>query len=167
MKMNLICLILLFLMLLSSVWAVMTRTLLKAAIGLALTSVVLTILMFLLGAPMAAVFELSVCAGLITVVFMSTISLTKPLSDKVEEEREREHLKLSWILPLILLATGLALKYVPFAFDFNLPPASLDNDFRSVLWNTRLLDILGQITIILAGVFGVVILFKEKKEHEQ
>lgn len=167
MKMNLICLILLFLMLLSSVWAVMTRTLLKGAIGLALASAVLTILMFILGAPMAAVFELSVCAGLITVVFVSTISLTKPLSDEVEEEREREHIRWSWILPLILLAAGLALKFVPFAVDFNLPPASLNNDFRSVLWNTRLLDILGQITIILAGVFGVIILFKEKKEHEQ
>jgi len=167
MKMNLLCLILLFLMLLSSVWAVMTRTLLKAAIGLALASAVLTVLMFLLGAPMAAVFELSVCAGLITVVFVSTISLTKPISEKAEEEREREHLKFSWILPLILLAIGLALKFVPFAFDFNLPPAALNNDFRSVLWNTRLLDILGQITIILAGVFGVIILFKEKKENER
>jgi NADH-quinone oxidoreductase subunit J len=159
--------VLLLLMLLFSLWAVMTKTLLKSAIGLALASAVLTVLMFTLGAPMAAVFELSVCAGLITVVFVSTISLTKPLPHEVEMERDREVHRWAWILPVLLLASGLALKFVPFTFDFNLPLPTDDNDFRSVLWNTRLLDILGQISVILAGVFGIVILFKEKNEHER
>ena len=56
-------------MLLCCLWAVMARGLLRAAIALATTSVVLAIIMFRLDSPLAAVFELSVCAGLITVVF--------------------------------------------------------------------------------------------------
>ncbi len=56
---------------------VMIRDLLKAAVSLAALSAVLTVILFMLKAPLAAVFELSVCAGLITVVFVSTISMTK------------------------------------------------------------------------------------------
>ena len=71
---------LLVLMLIAALWTVMGRSLLKAAIGLAITSAVIAILMFRLDSPLAAVFELSVCTGLVTVLFVSTISLTKPLT---------------------------------------------------------------------------------------
>ena len=48
-----------------------------------------TLILFLLKSPLAAVFELSVCAGLITVIFISVISLTNPLSqDERSEARE-------------------------------------------------------------------------------
>ena len=60
-------LIVLAIMLLCALWTVMTRGLVRAALGLAATSIALTVLMFMLGAGLAAVFELSVCAGLITV----------------------------------------------------------------------------------------------------
>jgi NADH-quinone oxidoreductase subunit J len=50
---------------------------LKAAICLGVASALLGVLFFVLNAPYAAVFELSICAGLITVLFVSTISLTK------------------------------------------------------------------------------------------
>jgi ethanolamine transporter EutH len=36
-----------------------------------------------------------------------------------------------------------------------------ETSVQQVIWHTRQLDIAGQIIIILAGVFGVVILFKE------
>jgi hypothetical protein len=34
-------------------------------------------------------------------------------------------------------------------------------DVRNVLWNLRQLDVLGQVIMLLAGIFGVVILFRE------
>ena len=70
---------LLMLLLLAGICTVMTFNLLKSAIGLAVTSAILSLLLFLMDAPLAGVFELSVCAGLITVVFISVISLTKTL----------------------------------------------------------------------------------------
>jgi len=72
--------VLLFILITAALWTVMTRSLLRSAIGLALTSVILTIIMFRLNSHFAAVFELSVCAGLISVLFVSTISLTHPLT---------------------------------------------------------------------------------------
>ena len=75
------------LLLLAGVWAVMTLNLLKSAIGLAVTSAILSLLLFLMDAPLAGVFELSVCAGLITVVFISVISLTKPLTSAESSKR--------------------------------------------------------------------------------
>ena len=45
-----------------------------------------------------------------------------------------------------------------------LPPGGLETDVRDVLWNVRRLDLVGQILIILAGVFGVVILFKDPSD---
>ena len=44
--------------------------------------------MFVMGADLAAV-SASVCAGLITVVFVSTISMSRVLTKKEMEERER------------------------------------------------------------------------------
>jgi ethanolamine transporter EutH len=35
-----------------------------------------------------------------------------------------------------------------------------------VLWYLRRLDLLGQIVILLAGAFGVVMLFKERKNEQ-
>jgi NADH-quinone oxidoreductase subunit J len=62
-------------MVIAAVWTVMSARLLHSAIGLATTSVILAILMYQLGSPLAAVFELSVCAGLISAIFLSAIPL--------------------------------------------------------------------------------------------
>ena len=37
-------------------------------------------------------------------------------------------------------------------------------DVRTVLWNVRQLDLFGQILILLAGVFGVLVLFKREEK---
>lgn len=57
-----------------AILAVHLRDLLRAAVSLAVLSVILAGLFFKLGAPYAGAFELSVCAGLITVLFISAIS---------------------------------------------------------------------------------------------
>jgi NADH-quinone oxidoreductase subunit J len=76
--------ILLIVVLIFTVLAVEFKNLLRAAISLAIASGVLAVAFYQLDSPYAAVIELSVCAGLITVLFMTTISLTHERED-VEE----------------------------------------------------------------------------------
>jgi NADH-quinone oxidoreductase subunit J len=148
----------------AALWTVMTRSLLRSAIGLALTSVILTIIMFRLNSPLAAVFELSVCAGLISVLFVSTISLTHPLSKLEVMQHMRERLTRFWFLPLIMILLAVILSLVNIKPDIKLPAPETVKDVRIVLWNLRRIDVMGQIIILLTGVFGVVILFVERQK---
>jgi len=157
---------LLMTLLLAGVWTVMTLNLLKSAIGLAITSVVLTLLLFLLDAPLAGVFELSVCAGLITVVFISAISLTKPLTGPEAQARDRSRIKRFIFLPILIAVAGWVLYALRLHLDLPLPPDIAEMDVRQALWNLRRLDLVGQILVILAGVFGVVILFKDRPDNK-
>ena len=147
-----------------ALWTVQT-TIMRAAVGLALTSVVLTLLLFHMGAPLAAVFELSVCAGLITVLFFSTIGMTRPL-DAAGVVRERKALSKRFhpafavcaVVGLMLWGSGYVLEIAP--------PQGDSPAVRDVLWGVRQLDLVGQILVMFVGVFGVVILFKERKKEE-
>jgi len=162
---NIILIILLALMVASAVFAVMIRNLLKAAIALAATSVVLTIIMFVLGSPIAAVLELSVCAGLITAVFISAISLTRPGTKEELAAKSKARFRRFIYLPIIvvLLAAGLLLCWPSIRLNIT-DVASGNLSVQTAFWDVRSLDIIGQIIIIIAGVFGVVVLFREQEE---
>jgi NADH-quinone oxidoreductase subunit J len=146
---------------LAATWTVMTARLLRSVIGLALTSVILTIIMFRLNSPLAAVFELSVCAGLISAIFISCISLTQRLTDEQIATKQKERFSKFWLLPVILVLAGVALYQVPIPLDFHLQAAPTETNVRNIIWNLRHLDLVGQIVILLAGAFGVVALFKD------
>jgi len=139
----------------------MTRSLIRSAIGLALTSAVLTVIMFRLSSPFAAVFELSVCAGLISVLFLSTISLTHPITYQEAAQHQRERYSRYFVLPYILIVIGIIFAFVQVRPELRLPPPAAQTDVRLVLWNLRQVDLIGQAIILLAGVFGVVLLLKE------
>lgn len=62
--------------------AVMLKNLLRAAVAIGVSSVALAALFFVLGAPYAGAFELSVGAGLISVLFIVAISLTESMRDR-------------------------------------------------------------------------------------
>ncbi len=148
-------------LIMAAVWTVMTTRLLRSVIGLAVTSVILTIIMFQLNSPLAAVFELSVCAGLISAIFISCIGLTQRLTEEQLAARRKERLPKFWLLPIILVLVGVALYQLQIPIDFHLQAAPTENDVRNIIWNLRHLDLLGQIVILLAGAFGVVALFKD------
>jgi NADH-quinone oxidoreductase subunit J len=155
--------VLLLALLLFALWSVLTRTLLKSAVGLALASVLLTVLMFQLQAPLAAVFELSVCAGLITVIFISTISLTRPQTQEDLKAMKKRRFKKYWALPVILAILSIDFVCYLKPLMATLPaPEAPGTDVKQVLWNLRPVDILGQLIVLLAGVFGVVVFFKDK-----
>jgi len=160
-------LILLIALIVSALWAVMTRSLLMSAVGLAVLSIIVTALMFVLDAPLAAVFELSVCAGLITVVFVSTISLTKPITRPELKQQTKNRIKRYWYLPVMIVVLFVLLGYYMISPEPKFFTAYTELDVRNVLWKLRQTDMLGQIAIILTGVFGVVVLFKEGFSHDK
>jgi NADH-quinone oxidoreductase subunit J len=146
----------------SALWTVMTRSLLRSAIFLALTSIILTVLMFRLNSPLAAVFELSVCAGLISVLFVSTISLTQPLSQEDVIKHMRERMVRFWFLPALLFIVTVALIVMVKKPVLQVASPETIRDVRVVMWNLRPVDIVGQIIVLLTGAFGVVVFFKER-----
>ena len=150
---------------LSALGTVIIRNQLAASVMLALCSAALTVALFIMGVEIAAVMELSVCAGLVTAVFASVISLTKESKGAelagLKKERLRRFIPLPFIM--IVLAAGVVLllhgsNLTIIAGDFS------DAASRHVLWDDRALDILGIALIILAGVLGVAVLFRGREE---
>ncbi|MGC4067815.1 MAG: NADH-quinone oxidoreductase subunit J [Polyangiaceae bacterium] len=148
----------------AALWAVLSPRLLRAVIALALASICVTALLFRLEAPLVGVFELSVCAGLISAVFISSISLSQLETEETIAKARRERIRRYWFLPLLLLFVGIAVGHMSPPTFTRVPAGGLE--VRSVLWTERHLDLLGQVVILLAGAFGVVVFFKETKKHE-
>jgi NADH-quinone oxidoreductase subunit J len=155
---------LLIMLLIAALWTVMTIRLIRSVVGLALTSAILSAIMFRLASPLAAVFELSVCSGLISVIFITTVSFTQRISKERLSVRRKERLTKFFYLPFIVIATGILMLLYFKMPHIDLPAQSQGPDVKGLLWNMRHLDLLGQVIILLTGVFGVVILFKEPRE---
>jgi NADH-quinone oxidoreductase subunit J len=149
----------------AALWTVMTARLLRSAIGLAVTSAILAVIMFRLVSPLAAVFELSVCAGLIPAIFISAIGLTRRLGPEDVKARVKERLKRYWFLPILVVGVAVVLSQLPLPIGLALPVVTETGDVRAVLWNLRHIDLLGQIVVLLGGAFAVVVLLKELKNE--
>jgi NADH-quinone oxidoreductase subunit J len=143
--------------------AILAKDLIKAAISLAVASVLLGILFFTMNAPYAGVFEISVVAGLITVLFMLTIALTKAEG----EVKERRWVKI--VFPLFFIAfiviDVLVMKSLLAKLQIVASGAE-SGSFGDVLWKQRTFDLIGQLAVILAGVFAVLALFRKKDNHD-
>jgi len=153
------------LLVLAAAWSVLSTRLLRAVIGLAAASVLVTVLVFRLDSPLAAVFELSVCAGLISAVFLGAITLSQLETDQNIVDQAKERIRRYWYLPVLLLLVGVAIIHKTLPSIPDVPVVA--EDVRQVLWTSRHLDLLGQVVILVAGAFGVTILFKEARKHER
>ena len=156
---------LLGLLVLLSIGCCVFQDLLYVAVSLAAGSAILAIVLFHFGANIAGVFELSVCAGLITVLFIATVSLTKDSDMKVETRLP------TYFIPLfVLIFIGIdvfVMQWLARSVVTATAPQQ-PGTFQQVFWGTRSSDILGQVALILAGVFGILSLFRIKaKDHEQ
>jgi NADH-quinone oxidoreductase subunit J len=168
MEMELHLFFLIAFLLVPAILAVFAAELINAVIALLIGSVGLTLILFNLGAPVAGIFELSVGAGLITVLFILSISLTRVLSREANMELKKQHYYKFIALPIILLilAIILYLNREQWFNIFSVHNTQENNSVGEVLWGTRGLDLIGQISILLVGVFGVVVLFKRGKMNE-
>ena len=138
--------------------AVRTRPL-HAALWLAALSAVVSILFYRMGAPELAVVELSVGAGLITVLLAFAISMA-------EDEAMPAALiprPFAWLL--VVVAGGALLWLLLPALPAARQIAS-DDPFIVQIWDNRALDLALQIVVVLTGVMGVLSLLGETRAPE-
>jgi len=133
----------------SAILAIRTKRLLISAIWLAVASALTAVMIYLLGAPQIAVIELSVGAGLVTVLFVFAINIA---GDEPVEIKSLIPAPLAW--GLLLLAVGLAIFLMLPRLGI-LPVSTVDVTQGAILWDARYLDILLQIAIFFSGVLGV------------
>lgn len=146
-----------------AVLAILLRDLLKAAISLAVASIFLAIIFFGLGAPYVGVFEISVVAGLITVLFISTVALTKGEGDVKESKIPTIIFPIFFIIFIIIdiIIMRKLVSQLPV-----MPNQGEPGSFGQVLWSQRTFDLVGQIAVIFAGVFSVLALFRNRDKDE-
>ncbi|HOK80847.1 MAG TPA: DUF4040 domain-containing protein [bacterium] len=141
--------------------AVFLKDLLKAVICLMVSSIFLGIIFFKLSAPYAGVFEISVVAGLIMVLFILTISLTGPEDTVVEPASMGIFAFLFVIFSCVALFKILNSGVIHQC----LPLSSEPHGFGEVLWLSRTFDMVGQISVIFAGVFVLLAIVKAGRKN--
>lgn len=131
--------------------------LLHVSLWLAATSALVSVLLYLLGAPEVAVIELSVGAGLVTVLFVFAFSITGEitLDDLTIIPRP-----LAWLLAAG--AAGLLIWYTLPAAPAGVSAAGEPGAaFTRTLWEQRGLDVIAQAVLIFSGVMGLMGLLSE------
>ncbi len=137
-------------MVVCAVLALRAARLLISALWLACTSALLAVLLYTLGAPEIAVIELSVGAGLVTVLFVFALNL-------IGEESQDE----PFVIPkpvslgLVLVALLLIGALLPALNRPDQIPPVPEPSFSIMLWQQRGVDVLVQVALIFAGVLGI------------
>ncbi len=143
-----------------SILAVLLHDLLKSAISLAAASIFLALVLFRMNAVYAGVFELSVVAGLITVLFVTAIALTRGEGEVREGRGHR------LVFPLFFLALAVVDVLVMKRLLGQVPAiqGGESGSFSQVLWSQRTFDLVGQVGVISAGVLAVLALFRRERQ---
>jgi len=143
-------------MLACALMAFRAKQLIVSALWLAGCSAILSILMYLLGAFAVAVIELSVGAGLVTVLFVFAISIAGGEAAEAKSIIPR---------PLALIVSLVAIVLLAFMTISSLVslPAAVEPTFSEVLWQQRGLDMLVQSGLLFAAVVGMLGLLSEAK----
>lgn len=134
--------------------AIRATRLLASAIWLAGVSALVSIVLYLIGAPQVAVIELSVGAGLVTVLFVFAISIA---GEDAMDVRAIVPKPVGGVL-VVVAAVLLGWMTLP---ALGITPPLAESTFAVMLWEERGLDILMQIVLIFAGVIGVLGLLGE------
>jgi uncharacterized MnhB-related membrane protein len=139
-----------------AIQAIRAARLLTGVLCLAGVSVFLSIAFYLMGAREVAVIELSVGAGLVTVLLVFAIAISG-----------EEAIKARAFVPLPLAAGLIALSILILGWLIlptqSATSPSAESSFATVLWEHRGLDALLQIGLIFAGVLAVLGLLSETK----
>jgi uncharacterized MnhB-related membrane protein len=129
--------------------------LMMATIWLAFSSAIVALLLYILGAYEVAVIELSVGAGLVTVLFVFAFSI---IGEATIDPTTLVPRVLVWVT---ILAVSFALGSLTLPLT-GLHASSGELPFAVILWQQRWPDVLAQIALIFAGVLGVVGLLSEE-----
>lgn len=143
-----------------AVQAIRSTRLLSAALWLAGVSALVSIILYRMGAQQVAVIELSVGAGLVTVLFVFAISIA---GDDAMDARALLPKPLALgLIALFLVVLGVMI------FPFKDLGLSIDEpSFASRLWADREMDVLVQIVLIFTGVLCILGLLSDAKSPVQ
>ncbi len=132
------------------------KQLIVSALWLAGCSAILSILMYLLGAFAVAVIELSVGAGLVTVLFVFAISIAGDETIEVKSIIPR---------PIALAVSLVSIVLLGFMTVSSLVSLQLtpEPSFSDMLWQQRGLDMVVQSGLLFAAVVGMLGLLSEAK----
>jgi len=136
--------------------AVAARDFLVSILSLSGASVALAVYFYLAGAPIAAVFEAVVAAGLVTVLFLLMISLTDAETATLIEQRK---------LPIVGLALGalLGVGLVVWGLLGGLSTGGgSEMELAEALWSRRSIDLLAVTVLLFVGVLGIIRLTAER-----
>lgn len=163
--MNIIWYIAASIALLSSAMAIKSRNAIHALLYLILSLLSVSVIFYLLGAPLVAAFEVLVYAGAIMVLFIFIVMM---LNVGMEEEREKHWLEPKlWIFPSIL-AAGLFVLFIYVMTRFHpertLPGTIGPKQVGITLFTTYLLAVEIAAMLLLAGIVGAYHLGKQRKK---
>lgn len=139
-----------------AVLAIRASRLLSASLWLAAVSALVSILLYELGARQVAVIELSVGAGLVTVLFVFAISIAGD-DGLLEDDALPRWLTIGSIGALLVLLVGMAL---PLG---EVEVSAGGFSIEATLWDQRALDVLVQIVLIFTGVLCLLGLLAETR----
>lgn len=156
-----------FIIILSATISVIAKKLINSAIMLAVLSIGVSILLFIYGAVWAAVFELSVCAGLITVLFISAVSLVKNDEESLSENRVKYTVFPFILIAIIIISSIFVPEYFLELQKFSTYNTEKEKPIGEFIWIYRGVDIIGQLTLLASSVFIIKhIFFKNKNIKE-
>lgn len=135
--------------------AVMSKHLLPSTLYLAGVSALVTVTLYLLGAYEVAVIELSVGAGLVTVLLVYVLSVIG------EDVRDPTSIVPKPLAFLFVAALGGLAIWMAYPLTIH-PNTNEDVLLADVLWKHRALDVWVQIGLIFSGVMGILGLLSEK-----
>ncbi len=144
--------------------AMRTTRILVATLYLACISAIVSIMLYMLKAYQVAAIELSVGAGLVTVLLVYAISV---IGDDAYDPASLIPKPLAIVVSLAaaLLLAGLALPLVGITGGGDEATATVS--MRSVLWQQRVLDVWIQMVLIFSGVMGMLGLLAEGKSRQR
>lgn len=140
--------------------AMISKHLLPSALYLACVSALTTVILYMLGAYEVAVIELSVGAGLVTVLLVYALSV-------IGEDTFDPASIIPKPLAVLLVAT-IAIMVGWMAYPLvSRPAANSEVLLADVLWKHRALDVWVQVALIFSGVLGVLGLLSEKVQGQE
>jgi len=138
--------------------AMLAQRLLSSILYLACVSATVSVILYLLGAQQVAVIELSVGAGLVTVLMVYALSV---VGDDAQDLLSVIPKPLAFCIVALLAVLAGFMVYNPNPMsDSTLQTTSFS--LATVLWQVRVLDVWIQIALIFSGVLGVLGLLSEK-----
>ena len=140
--------------------AMISKHLLPATLYLACVSALVTVTLYMLGAFEVAVIELSVGAGLVTVLLVYALSVIG------EDSFDPASIIPKPLAFLLVAVIALLMGWMAYPLVIQ-PAANGEVLLAEVLWKQRVLDVWVQIGLIFSGVIGVLGLLSEKAETQK